>query len=93
MYVEALNGTDGIPCEWMQNGKNSELDALAWEFALIDGMELDPTKDVLEIDPNKYVDGMEIVPPPCTNVGVYMVVALVIDPMLPAVVIEGKCVK
>ena len=76
----------------MPNGKNLELDALAWEFPLVEGMEVDPTKDVLAKDPNKDVEGMEIIPPPCTDVGVCMVVALVVEAMLPVVVIEGKCV-
>ena len=55
-------------------------------------MEVDPTKDVLAKDPNKDVEGMEIVPPPCTDVGVCIVVALVVEVMLPVVVIDGKCV-
>jgi len=46
MDVEALSGTDGIPYEWVPNRKNPELDALAWEFPLVEGMEVDPTKDV-----------------------------------------------
>jgi len=41
-------------------------------------MEVDPKKDVLAVDQNKDVEGMEIVPPPCT--------------MLQAVVIEGMYV-
>ncbi len=90
MDVKALNGTNEIPSEWVPNGKNLEPDALAWEFPLVEGMEVDPTKDVLAKYPNKYAEGMEIVPPPCTDVGVYMVVALMVEAMLPVVVIEGK---
>jgi len=70
MDVKALNGTDGIPCEWVPNGKNPVLKALAWEFTLIEGMEVDPTKDVPKKDPNKDAEGMEMVPTPCTDVGV-----------------------
>ena len=55
----------------------------------MDGMEVDPTKDVLAKDPNEEEEEMEIVPPPCTNVGVCIVVALV-EAMLPVVVIDGK---
>ena len=92
MDVEALNGTDGIPHEWVPNGKNPELKALAWEFPLVEGMEVHPMKDVLAKDPNKHAEGMEIVPPPCTDVGVCMVVALVVEAMLLVVVINGKCI-
>jgi len=52
-------------------------------------MEVDPNKDVLAVDPNKDVEGMEIVPPPCTDMGVCILAALMVDVMLPAVVIEG----
>ena len=52
-------------------------------------MEVDPSRDVLAKDPNKEVEGMEIVPPPCTDVGVFIVVALV-EAMLPVVVMNGK---
>ena len=91
MDVVAPNGTEGIPREWAPNGKNTEPKALVWEFPLVDGMEVDPTKDVLEKDLNKETEGMEIVPPPCTYMGVCTVVALV-EAMLPVVVIDGKCV-
>ncbi len=40
-------------------------------------------------DLNNETEGMEIVPPPCTDMGVCAVVALV-EAMLPVVVIEGK---
>ena len=90
MDVAALNGTDGIPCEWVQNGKNPVPKALVWAFPLMDGMEVDPTKDVLAKDPNKEAEEMEMVPPPCTDVEVCIVVALVVQAMLPVVVIEGK---
>ena len=47
----------------------------------------------MEVDPNIVVlgvlEGMEIVPPPCTYMGVCMLETLVVDVMLPAVVIEG----
>ena len=89
MDVEALNGTDGITCEWVLNGKNQVLKELDWEFPLVEGMEVDPTKDVLEKDPNKDAEGMEIVPPPCTDIGVCIVAALV-EAMLPVVTIKGK---
>ena len=89
MDVAASNGVEGMPCEWAPNGKNPESKALVWEFPLVDGMEVDPTKDVLAKDPKKETEGMEIVPPPCTNTGVCAVVALV-EAMLPVVVIEGK---
>ena len=89
MDVAALNGTDGIPCEWVPNGKNPVPKALVWAFPLVDGMEVDPTKDVLAKDPNKEAEEMEMVPPPCTDVGVCIVVALV-EAMLPVVVIDGK---
>jgi len=92
MHVEALNGTDGIPCEWVPNGKNLVLKALAWEFPLTEGMEVDPKKVVLAKDPNKDVEGMEIVPPPCIDVGVCIVVAIVVEAMIPVVVIDGKCI-
>lgn len=90
MDVAALNGTDGIPYEWVPNGKNPVPKALLWEFPLMDGMEVDPTKDVLVKDPNKEAEEMEMVPPPYTNVGVCIVAALVIEAMLPVVVIDGK---
>ena len=89
MDVAALNGTDGIPCDWVPKGKNPVPKALVWAFRLVDGMEVDPTKDVLAKDPNKEAEEMEIVPPPCTDVGVCIVVALV-EAMLPVVVIDGK---
>ena len=92
MDVATLNGTDGIPCEWVPNGKNPEPKALVWAFPLVDGMEVDPTKDVLAKYPNKEAKEMEIVPPPCTDVGVCIVVALVVEAMLLVVVIDGKCV-
>ena len=63
MDVAALNKTDGIPCEWVPNGKNPELKALDWEFPLVEGMEVDPTNDVLAKDPNKETKGMEIILP------------------------------
>ncbi len=47
----------------------------------------------MEVDPNIVVlgvtEGMEIVPPPCIDMGFFMLVALVVDAMLPAVVIKG----
>ena len=92
MEVEALNGTDGIPCEWVPNGKNPELKALVWPLPLVEGMEVDPTKDVLAKDPNNEAEEMEIVPPPSIDVGVCIVVALVVEAMLLVVVINGKCV-
>ncbi len=52
-------------------------------------MEVDPNKDVLAVDPNKDVEGMEIVPPPCNDIGVCTLAALVVDAMLVEVVIEG----
>ena len=58
----------------------------------MEGMEVDPTKDVLAKDPNKETEEMEIIPPPCTDVGVCIVVALVVEAMLPVVVIDGKCI-
>ena len=89
MDVAALNGTDGIPCEWVPNGKNPIPKALVWAFPLVDGMEVDPTKDVLAKDPNKEAEGMEMVPPPCTDVGV-CIVATLVEAMLPVVIINGK---
>ena len=89
MDVAALNGTDGIPCEWVPNGKNPVPKALVWAFPLVDGMEVDPTKDVLAKHSNKEAEGMEMVPPPCTDVGVCIVAAL-IEAMLPIVIINGK---
>lgn len=71
MEVEALNGTNGIPCEWVPNGKNPELKALVWALPLVEGIAVDPSKDVLEKDPNKEAEGMEIVPPPCIDIGVH----------------------
>ena len=47
-------------------------------------MEVDPNKEVLGV-----LEGMEIVPPPCKNMGVCMLATLMVDAMLPAVVIEG----
>ena len=91
MDVAAPNGVEGMSYEWAPNGKYPEPKAFVWEFPLVDGMEVDPTKDVLAKDPNKETEGMEIVPPPCTDIGVCTVVALV-EAMLPVVVIEGKCV-
>ena len=91
MDVAAPNGAEGMPCEWAPNGKNPEPKSLVWELPLVDGMEVYPTKDVLAKDPNKETEGMEIVPPPCTDMGVCTVVALV-EAMLPVVVIDGKCV-
>jgi len=92
MDVAALNGADGIPCEWVPNGKNPVPKALVWAFPLMEGMEVDPTKDVLAKDPNKEAEEMKIVPPPCTDVGVCIVVALIVEAMLPVVVIDIKCV-
>ena len=92
MDVAALNGTDGIPYEWVPNGKNPELKTLVWEFPLMEGMEVDPTKYVLAKDPNKEAEEMEIIPPASTDVGVCIVVALVVEAMLLVVVIDGKCV-
>ena len=89
MDVAALSGTDGIPCDWVPKGKSPVPKALVWAFPLVDGMEVDPTKDVLANDPNKEAEGMEIVPPPCTDIGVCIVAALV-EAMLPVVVIDGK---
>ena len=89
MDIAALNGTDGIPCEWVPNGKNLVPKALVWEFPLMEGMEVDPTIDVLAKDTNKEAEEMEMVPPPCTDVGVCIVIALV-EAMLPVVVIDGK---
>lgn len=55
-------------------------------------MEVDPNKDVLTVDLNKDVEGMEIVPPPCNDIEVCILVAFAVDAMLPAVVIEGMFV-
>ncbi len=55
---------------------------IGWEFPLVEGMEVVPTKDMLAKDPNKEAEGMEIVPPTCTDIGVSTVVALVIEAML-----------
>ena len=77
--------------DWAPNGKNPEPKAFVWALPLVDGMEADPTTDVLVKDPNNETEGMEIVPPPCTDTGVCAVVALV-EAMLPVVDIEGKCV-
>ena len=54
-------------------------------------MEVEPNKDMLAVDPNKDVEGMEMVPPPCTDIGVSMPIAVAVDAMLPVVVIEGMC--
>ena len=89
MDVAALNGTEGIPCDWVPKRKEPVLKALVWAFPLVDGMEVDPTKDVLANDPNKEAEGMEMVPPPCTDIGVCIVAALV-EAMLPVVIIKGK---
>lgn len=77
----------------MSKRKNPKLDALAWEFSLVDRMEVDQIKDVLAIDPNKGAEGTEIVPTPCSDVGVCMVVELMVDAMFLVGIIEGKCVK
>ena len=55
-------------------------------------MEVGPNKDVLAVDPNNDVEGMERVPPPCTDIGVCILVALVVGAMLPVVVILGMYV-
>lgn len=47
---------------------------------------------MLAVDPNKDVEGMEMVPPPCIDIGVCILIVLVVDAMLPEVVIEGMCV-
>ena len=91
MDVAALNGTDGIPCDWVPKEKSPVLKALVWAFPLVDGMEDDPSRDVLAKDQNKEVEGMEMVPSPCTDVGVFIVAAL-IEAMLPVVVMNGNCV-
>ena len=91
MDVAAPNGAEGMPNDWAPNGKNPEPKAFVWALPLVDGMEVDPTTDVLVKDPNNETEGMEIVPPPCTDTGVCAVVALV-EAMLPVVVIEGKCI-
>ena len=91
MDVVAPNGAEGMPDDWAPNGKYPEPKAFVWEFPLVDGMEVDPTKGVLAKDLNKEMEGMEIVPPPCIDIGVCTVVALV-EAMLPVVDIEGKCV-
>ena len=46
-------------------------------------MEVDPNIDVLGV-----LEGMEIVPPSCTDMGVSMLATLIVDAMLPVVVIE-----
>ena len=89
MDVAAPNGAEGMPNDWAPNGKNPEPKAFVWALPLVDGMEVDPTKDVLVKDPNNETEGREIVPPPCTDTGVCAVVALV-EAMLPVVVIGGK---
>ena len=76
MDVAALNGTEGIPCDWVPKRKEPVLKALVWAFPLVDGMEVDPTKDVLAKYPNKEAEEMVIVPPSCIDVGVCIVVAL-----------------
>ena len=48
-------------------------------------MEVDPNRDELGV-----LEGMEIVPPPCKYMGVFMLATLIMDAMLLAVVIEGK---
>lgn len=89
MDVAALNGTDGIPCDWVPKEKSPVLKALVLAFPLVDKMEVDPSRDVLAKDPNKEVEGMEMVPPPCTDVVVFIVATLV-EAMLPVVVMNGK---
>ena len=89
MDVAALSETDGIPCDWVPKRKEPVLKALVWAFPLVDGMEVDPSRDVLAKDPNKEVEGIEMVPPPCIDVGVCIVAAL-IEAMLPVVVMNGK---
>jgi len=46
----------------------------------------------MEVETNIVVlgvlQGMEIVPPPCIDMGVYMLVTLVVDVVLPTVVIK-----
>ena len=48
----------------------------------------------MEVEPNIAVLGItkviEMVPPPCTNTRVFILVELVVDAMLPAMVIKGK---
>ena len=87
--MAAPKGAEGMPYESAPNGKYLEPKAFVWEFPLVDGMEVDPTTDVLVVDLNKETEGMEIVPPPCTDIGLCAVVSLV-EAMLPVVLIEGK---
>ena len=88
MDVEAVDGmfkvTEGIPWDSIPYGINPKPDAISWEISLIDGMEVNPNIVVLGV-----IEWMEIVPPPCTNMGVCTLSTLVVDAMLPAVVIEG----
>lgn len=61
------------------------LEAKAWVPTLKDRKDVEPNIAVLGV-----IEGMEIVPPPCTEKGVCIIVALIVETMLPAVVIEGK---
>lgn len=89
MDVEAadviLNGTEGIMVVGIQKGKNPIPEAKAWVLPLKDGMEVEPNIAVLGV-----MKGMEIVPPPCMDTIVCILVALMVDSMLPEVVIKGK---
>lgn len=48
---------------------------------------------MLIVDPNKDVEGMEIIHPSCVDIGVCILVALAVNPMLPVVVIEEMFVS
>lgn len=89
MDVEAadvkLNGIEAIALVDIAKGIKPVLEAKDWVPPLEYGMEVKPNIVVLGV-----MEGMEIIPPPCTDKGVFILVALMVEAMLLAVVIEGK---
>ena len=80
-----LNGTEQIALVGIPKWKEAVPKEKYWMPPLEDGMEVEPKIVVLGV-----IEGMEIVPPSCTEKGVCTLVALIFETMLPAVAIEEK---
>jgi len=80
-----VKGAEGIALIGIPKGNEPVLEAKAWVPPLEDGMEVEPKIVVLGV-----IEGIEIIPPPCTEKGICSLVALIVESMLPTVAIEGK---
>jgi len=58
-----INRTKGIALVNIPKGKKPVLEEKAWLPPLEDGMEVEPNIAMLEV-----IEGMEIIPPPCTDI-------------------------